>query len=439
MITSFLLFIFYIFFLYFCKERAYYYIYNIGVLLLGVFLCAKVEPSSSSFVYHVIAIGMLLPIIPYLKKYLSFIVASISVLVIYILIKYIGWHIDIIRMFMDLRISIFAVCMGIAMVEDIKRNRLNIKLLVKGIYILAMSQIILATFQFFIPSLSNYFLAIDPDSGVDAMDKAIKLNMNLLTGSLMSPSTLALFLDVVVFVIMVYELENRSITFLKALYMLLAVAIAFLSGIRTPFLFLVLFSAIYLFSYQRKLFFSFLPAFIVLLLVVVTTATVSNIGAVGRMLEGFSQLSSGMEGLEETTLWLSFLMIPYFIQNPIFGISLGVEGYNIIGGYTLADMSFTDVYLIFFLCEYGLIGFILFLYPFFRLKKMFSKSIPPSTISVKHSTVILFVAYGVSLSIVDKGIFNYLTVVLLITGIVLFSYNKGDSREHPISDKTKRK
>lgn len=424
MVTSFLVFLFYIIFLFFSKERAYYYIYNIGVLLFGVFLCIKVEPSSSSFVYHVIAIGMLLPIIPYLKKYLSFIVASISILVIYILIKYIGWHIDIIRMFMDLRISIFAVCLCLAMIEDIRRGRLNMKLLVKGIYILVSLQLILAVLQYLFPSLGSFFVVVDADSGMDAADKAIKFNMNLLTGSLMTPSGLAGFLDVSIFVILVYELENKSMSFSKVLFILLAVAIAFLSGIRTPFLFLVLFSAIYLFSYQRKLFFSFLPAFIVLLLVVVTTATVSQIGAVGRMLEGFTQLSSGMEGLEETTLGFSFLMIPYFIQNPLFGVSLGADGYYMLGVYTLADMSITDVYLLFILCEYGLIGFFLFLYPFFRINRLSSKYILPSTISVKQSTVLLFVAYGVCLAIVDKGIFHYLELVLLITGIVLFSYTK---------------
>lgn len=431
MVTSFIVFIFYIIFLFFSKERAYYYIYNIGVLLFGVFLCTKVEPSSISFVYHVIAIGMLLPIIPYLKKYLPFFVASIFVLFAYILIKFIGWHIDIIRMFMDLRISIFAVCLCLAMIEDIRRGRLNMRLLVKGLYILVLLQLVLAVFQYLFPSTGNFFVVVNADSGMDAADKAMKFGMNLLTGTLMTPSALAGFLDVLMFVLLVYELENRSMTFRKAIFLLMAVGIAFLTGIRTPFIFFVLFSTIYLFSYKRKLFFSFLPAFIVLSLIVVTTATVSQIGAVGRMLEGFTQMSSGMEGLEETTLGLSFLMIPYFIDNPLFGVSLGAGGYNIIGLYTLEDMSITDVYLIYILCEYGLIGLFFFLYPFFRINRLSSKAIHSSLILVKQSTVLLFVAYGVCLAIVDKGIFNYLTIVLLVTGIVLFSYNTRDLTDAP--------
>ena len=124
-------------------------------------------------------------------------------------------------------------------------------------------------------------------------------------------------------------------------------------------------------------------------------------------------------------------MIPYFIDNPLFGVSLGAGGYNIIGLYTLEDMSITDVYLIYILCEYGLIGLFFFLYPFFRINRLSSKAIHSSLILVKQSTVLLFVAYGVCLAIVDKGIFNYLTIVLLVTGIVLFSYNTRDLTDAP--------
>ena len=427
MLTSLFILVFYFVYLFIYKDKTYYYIYHLCVLLFGAFLCTKVEPATSSYVHHVIAIGMLLPIIPYLRKYFRFILVSFAILIVYILLKIVGWHIDAIRMFMDLRISIYAVCFGLSMVENIKSDLLDMKRMVKWIYILVFIQIALAIFQYLVPSSGGFFVAVNEDSGLDAAGKAIKLNMTIITGTLMTPAALAGLIVVSLFVLITYELENKSVTFPKVLFVFLSIAVAFLTGIRTPFIFFLLFTSLYFFFYQRKLFYSFLPIFALIIIAFVTSVTISQEGAVGRMLDGFGQAFSGREGLEETTLGLSFVMIPYFLQNPLFGISLGINNYYIIGGYVLADFSTTDVYLMYILCEYGLLGLLVFLYPFFRFRTM-SEKVNNSPVIVKKATVLLYVAFGICLSIVDKGIFHYQELVLLIIGIILFSNNTQNKR-----------
>jgi hypothetical protein len=368
------------------------------------------------------AIGFFLPIIPYLRKYFNFILVSFAILLIYILLKIAGWHIDAIRMFMDLRISIYAVCFGLSMVENIKRGLLDTKRFVKWIYILVFIQIVLAIFQYLVPSSGGFFVAVDEDSGLDAAEKAIKLNMTILTGTLMTPAALAGLIVTSLFALIPYELENKCVTFPKVLFVFLSVAVAFLTGIRAPFIYFVLFIALYFFIYQRKWFYSLLPIFALIIIAFGTSVQIGQEGAVRRMLDGFDQAFSGRGSLEETTLGFSLVMIPYFLQNPLFGISLGANGYYIIGWYALADLSTTDVYLMYMLCEYGLLGLLVFLYPFFWFRTISAK-VNNSPVIVKTTAVLLYVAFGICLSIVDKGIFHYQEMMLLIIGIILFSNN----------------
>lgn len=415
------------------KEKAYFYIYNLFVITVGVFLCAKVNATWNSLIYHIVPLAMFSTIIPHFKKYAPFVFSSLGLLLLYIVIKFIFWHVSIVRMFMDLRISIFAVCMGLSMIESIRKKQLNVNMLLKGLYFVVFIQLLIGVWQYLMPSINSFFFVVGDNATRDAEALSQYLNMNLILGTMMSPSMLSGFLALSFFVVLTFEVQNHSVNFVKLLWGGLTLLVLFLTGIRTPFLMLFLVTGVYLFCYQRKLFIRLLPLMIVVLALLFTTNVLNIEGSIGRMLQGFTQASSGLEGLSESTLGYSFIMIPFFLQDPIFGIS---QYDTTIARYLLDDMSKSDIYLLYILCEYGLVGLTIFLSPFFKIKKQSSKGSSSNGVAVKQSTVILYVAIGLLFSIVDQGIFHYTLVGLVITGIVLFSYKK-ETEEHNLVQNTK--
>ena len=408
------------------KEKAYFYIYNLFVITVGVFLCAKVNATWSSLVYHIVPLAMFSTIIPHFKKYASFIFSSLGLLFLYIIIKYLFWQVNVVRMFMDLRISIFAVCMGLSMIESIQKKQLNLNLLLRGLYFVVFVQVLIGVWQYLMPSINSFFFIVDDNATRDVEALSQYLNMKLISGTMMSPSMLSGFLALSFFVVFTYEVQNHSVIFVKLLWGGLTLLVLFLTGIRTPFLMLFLVTGAYLLCYQRKLFIRLLPLMVAALALLFTTNVLELEGSIGRMLQGFTQASSGLEGLSESTLGYSFIMIPFFLQDPIFGIS---QYDTTIAKFLLDDMSKSDIYLLYILCEYGLVGLTIFLTPFFKIKKQ--SSIGSATkVVVKQSTVILYVAIGLLFSIVDQGIFHYTLVGLVITGIVLFSYKRETDKSY---------
>lgn len=407
--------------LFLSKEKSYFYIYNLGVIMFGVFICAKWDSFSTSLIYHIVPLAMFMTIIPFLKKYLSFIAKAFAILLFYILIKGIFWHVNIIQMFMDLRLSIFAICMGLSMIECIRNKQFNVRKFLKGFYILISIQLLLGIAQYLIPSISSFFIVVDADATRDADALSQYLNMNLVTGTMMTPSVLAGLLAMSFFVLFSYEEKNNTITFGKVLFGLVLIAVLFITGIRTPFIMLVIFLGIYLFCYRRKLFLRLSPLFIAGIVMVFATNIIDYEGSVGRMFQGFTQISEGMEGLSESTFRFTFVMVPFFLHDPLFGSS----EYEIIAARLFFDdFSKSDVYFFYILCEYGIIGLLLYLAPFFRLKSLSQKNISDKIVAIKQSSVLLYVAFGISLSLVDQGIFHFTEVGILVIGIVLFSYNR---------------
>jgi len=403
------------------KEKAYFYTYNLFVITVGVFMCAKVDSSWVSLVYHIVPLAMFSTIFPHFKKYAPFIFSSLGFLLLYIVIKFVFWHVNIVRMFMDLRISIFAVCMGLSMIESIRKKQLNVDLLMKGLYFVVFVQVLIGGWQYLMPSINSFFFVVDDNATRDAEALSQYLNMNLIPGTMMSPSVLSGFLALSFFVAFTYEVQNHNLNFVKLLWGGLTLLVLFLTGIRTPFLMLFLVTGVYLLCFQRKLFVLLLPLMIVALVLLFKTNVLDIEGSIGRMLQGFTQASSGLEGLSETTLGYSFIMIPFFLQDPIFGIS---QYDTTIVKFLLDDMSKSDIFLLYILCEYGLVGLTLFLAPFFKFKKQSLKGVVQRGVEVKQSTVIMYVVIGLLFSIVDQGIFHYTLVGLVIMGIVLFSYKR---------------
>lgn len=419
MIAFFILIIYCALFL--SKEKSFIYIYNLGVIMFGVFICAKWDSFSTSLIYHIVPLAMFMTIIPFLKKYLSFIVKAFAILLSYILIKAIFWHVDIIRMFMDLRLSIFAICMGLSMIEYIRNKQFSVRLFLKGFYILISIQLLLGIAQYLIPSISNFFIVVDTDATRDADVLSQYLNMSLVTGTMTTPSVLAGLLAMSFFVLFSYEDKNNTITFGKVLFGLVLLAVLFITGIRTPFIMLVIFIGIYLFCYRRKLFLCLSPLFIAGIVIIFSTNIVDYEGSIGRMFQGFTQISEGMEGLSESTFRFTIFLIPFFLQDPIFGFSQ----YDTVAAKLFFDgFSKSDVYLLYILCQYGLVGLSLFLIPFFKMKMLSYKEPKLSFLRINYSTIIYFVSLGLCLSIVDEGIFHFTEVGMVVMAIVLFSVDE---------------
>ena len=404
------------------KEKAYVFIYNFAVIMYGVFICAKLGSPYGSMIYHIVPFAMLIMVIPYIKKYISFIIYFFSILFIYILFKKIYWDINWIRMFMDLRISILALCMGLAMIEYINSNKLNINLFVKGIYILLLSQIFIGFIQYYFPSVNSFFIVEDPNAVRDTDQIVEFLKMNLVTGTFMTPSVFAVFSAISFFTLFTYELNNSALTVKKWIFFISLFVVLFFTGIRTPFILLVLFLFIYIFCFKKKLL-VYIAFFIPILLnSVLNDSNINDVdGAIGRMLQGFQQASTGIDGLSESTFGYTFIMFTFFIQNPIFGIS---QYDSTISQLFFDGMSKSDVYLFYILCEYGLVGLLIFIYPFIKFKSLSRKTAGMYAlynIKLRNSIILLYLFFGLFLSVVDNGIFHYTTISMIVCGIVLNS------------------
>lgn len=392
------------------EDKTNLYIYNLGVVLCASFLGLKLHMGNISLIYHIIPFACFLTVVPFWHKYAKFILFNLVLLILYLIFKELFWNLDTIKFFAVLKNSIFCSCIVFSFVENARLSKVDVKRIVRWFYMFACFQAILAIGQYLNDTVNSFFYVVDFEDGQDMADFAQKLNMKVITGTLISPSALSLFFACTLYILFIYETYKKDLTVRKSFLLLTVMIALFLTGIRTPILMLVLFITIYLTIYRRDLLRKYYPVLILLLIPLIVLALQESEGAIARLMTGITQISSGVEGLSESTFFYTMMMIPYFLQDPIFGVSLYKStGYPLFPGIYVDDMSVTDLYLLYLLCEIGLIGVILYLKPLFQIIKYIK-------IDVDKTLLYLIIFFGVSLGIVDQGIFHYSVIIYLLYG-----------------------
>lgn len=396
------------------KDKTDFFIFHLFMAVSGFFICRKFGDDFSNLIHHIIPVMSFISVIPFWKKHNKLILVSLLLCIGYMFFKRLFWNIDLLSNILLLKNSIFSVCTLLALYEYDNLNKISTHKLRRAFFAILALQVVLSIVQYVVPSIARFFFVVkDSDNAfVDMGELSSKVkDMTLLTGSMVSVAVLSgylAFCNVILFMQNLLSDRKKSYWIL----LLLSLIAMLLTGIRTPFVIFVFFTACFLFFYKKQVFSAFALLGILSLVFIGSYAINVESGALGRMMEGYSQIADGTY-LESSTFSLSVMMIPYFLENPIFGISLhSGPGYSLLFSTTLEDLSISDAYLMFLLCELGIIGVLLYLAPIFYSIKIVFKS---------YSKTYVYIVFAMCLAeaIVDQGIFSYNILIICLIGIYI--------------------
>lgn len=407
--------------LYQFDNKTAFYIFCLYMVTAGFWLCLKADSSMAPVIFHIIPLACLYSIYPFLKKYGKFLAFSFFIFILYLLFKSLFWEFSFFSNFMILKNSLFCICLGFSFWENYKVGKVNFNSFYNSIYFLLLVEIIIGWAQYFSNGVMNFFIVEEYFWRGETTPLTFDINKftldgKMMIGTLTTASSYSNFLSVVVFSLFLREILRPTKSIVRYSIIGLGFVTLIFAGIRTPLFMLLLFCMILLHRYKKHLFWAGVFVFVIALSSFSILALSDNTGTIGRILLGLEMIFSGNAAfLTDSTFIYSVLMIPFFLKNPIFGVSqYATTGYVLSSGHVLMDMSIYDSYLMYILCEVGIVGVWLFMRPLLKFRK--KTNLPVDSFCY---TVVL--AFGLSLSIVDRGIFSYVTLILLIFAIMLCS------------------
>lgn len=294
---------------------------------------------------------------------------------------------------------------------------------IKRIFLLLfLVESVIALLMYFGPSeIYNYFSVMESTniSGITTTGK-------LVMGTLLAPNNFANTMVLLFFVILYLLSKEQNNKNKTRIYYLLIIAIfitVLVSGIRTSLFSLLIGFAIYLLVFKGKQGVLFLGIALVLIFSMNIASMSSNFKdyskrgntALERML-GATVVFQGTKNMykyQESNIWLSMLVLEYFPDNMIIGSNRYYKaGYGIIKD---GNKNSTDVTLALILTEYGIIGFLLYLFPFIFILTYLYRNNEKKEFTFN---MIMFVVL-LSQSVSDKGLFlNYANIIyFLISGL----------------------
>lgn len=345
-------------------------------LFIGKFIVTKTGFSAPPLMnYLAMSLSMLL-MIPLLKKYGTFLVKYLIILIVYIGFKAIFWDMEFMPSIITYSGSLWCFFFCAITIEGVCRNEIDNRILKKHFYILFAFECILALFQYLIPSVSDWFyidswtwngVTRSEDDGAAAY---VLFEKSSAIGTLLQPGIYANIISIfiiIAFCDIIYFPNDK--TLVKYSILLLGLVTCFLSGVRTPFIMVIITLSFLIYKYKRSWLKYYVVGLVAIVVVFMGKSLTDDTSSVARMQLGLQAIFSGnADLLAEQTIGYSLYMIPYFIQNPFFGVSLG-DNY-VLGRYHMADFSSTDVQAMFYLCEIGSVGLILFLWPIIKFGKI---------------------------------------------------------------------
>jgi O-antigen ligase len=346
-------------------------------------------------------------------KYL--LIAHIYLLVIAIL-KNVYWlnYITEFRRYMNGVIVLIIIMISYTEGEDYS-NRIKRMLL----YVF-VAEFIIAILVYFLPSqISSFF------DTTELVGNRVAIRSNLISGTLLSPNHFANIMVIIFFVLLYFSHKNKEINNRTlSIFILMILTAVFLSGVRTALFSLVFGLALYFFRFKRKY------GIIVLTVLIFTLATVNVIESsdnfdevtksatnpIERM-KGANVVFKGLGYISEnriTNLWLTIDVLTYFPDNMLFGGNrFYKQGYGLV---RYDNKNSTDATLALLLTEHGLLGLVLFLFPFiYILRKLRKKNKDEFYFNLLFFLVLLLQTVS------DRGLFLQVPSILyfFISGLQL--------------------
>lgn len=413
-------------------SRTWYFIYALLFFLVGRFVAFKLGLSYAILIHNVFFIGTLLPFLTD-KSYRAYIKPVILWALVYIGYLYFLHVIHGNDFASDLKANfrvLFVFIFAVQAFENIKQQKINLAYFVKIFKLILLSEILLCWLQYFFHDIGDFFrIASIYRNGMEVSmsgESADLLESNICLGTLMKASACANYLTSSIVVLF---LAKRKAGFSRDDYVFLVFCVLTLliTGIRAPFLVLILMLYFILMkgrSTWKKI------AYIAVgtLSVIILLPILSNIGSQGgvesldnlvmRNLNVFTQLETG-SFVEESTFTWPLSMMPYIADHPFLGNGLhhGVGYFMALNFHVLEDLSISDAGFFFHWAEYGLVGVIVFFFFYYYVIKISPRYGFDKT-DLRFLVIMLFLQSIVDCSVID----NYCTTVFALAPIVMRKY-----------------
>lgn len=293
----------------------------------------------------------------------------------------------------------------------IKKDKFDFKSIGLFVFDITFLLIVLGFLQFFFPPIKDFFVIDMTQFGypadIDVFNQGV---IGLYTSPSHFGNIITLLLTYILFD------ESTIVSSLKRFtIILLGLILLFLTGVKSPFLILIILIVVY--SVLKKNF--KLIFFVIIAFISISSYWIklSNIGysydiysgfdnPITRQLQIFHLLSSG-DLNNVSTLKISADLLNSFFSNMIFGTDPQFIK-------SLKYESITDVYLLYHLTAFGIFGFLLLMLPYYFIAK-----------GNRLSKILIITC--VMQTIVDPGIF-YPLINLLLMSLILFSNIKYETK-----------
>ena len=291
-----------------------------------------------------------------------------------------------------------------------------------------LAQIVLGTLQYYVPGISDLFKVIEYQrlgEVVQGLSDTWK-NQKLVLGTLMSFTNLAIFLQIgIVFLFIIANKTTLNKVYINAI-IVSGVFVMLLTGVRAPLIGLVVGLIVFFWYKNRFLFFVSIMVIAVLGVFLFTNfqyiieyATTHEVSAntedpFQRILGVLAVFNS--EALLETTFGRTLEIFRDLFRNPFFGSGPGL---------IFSDYSYTDAFLIIIIVEFGLIGLLLMIYPYFYL----TRRIKRYSHELYGISIILLITV-LSQSIVNEGLWaHYANIQFIFLALIILRMGQ----EHNVS------
>lgn len=404
-------------------DRTKFYLFLMYSLFVLKYIFTFINLSAPPVFNYAVLLLSGVSVLPFINKYRSYVHGYLMCFLLFFILKSLLNDLPFFSTVLS-NLTPFLICLGgFALIENLKKGRISSNILLKHLYVILFLQIIVMWLQFSIPSVGNTMLIESYDwNGT----KILLVNYERITGIgylcsglLISNVTAALFISITSAILVLYESINTGRLSLKQLLvMTTAVSTCILTGIRAPlFIMLVVYLCI-IYKHERRYFAYVFMLMIGFYYVFNYMVVGEDTSSVTRIQEGFTTIfTKGGEGISGSTLGLSALLFPYFIKSPFIGLSLGE--YQTSAGFSIggSGLSSSDAQLVYTLCEIGIVGLAIWVYPYLRLLKSLKVKKTKSGISLLLLSVTL-------LSIVDMGVFLTDIAFVFVIGCVILTSTK---------------
>ena len=373
------------------------------------------------FIYYVFTNPKILK-----SKYTYIYIGSIFITLTYLILLALTRHHEYQSYLHFIRNFFFNFLLLILFLNISGKNEKNIHFYINFIIFIFTLQILIGFAQYFSPSISDFFKITEYQRFGEYLPRLdnILTSQKIVTGSLLGMANYALFIVVLIvfaFSLKVYKL-NMINSKINLLLLLAAILIVIFTGIRAPIISLIIGISIILWFKNKLISVTFVILFFYTSIYLseilnsqIIYATTANKG--GAMVESPIQRLAGIFAIFDntnigyTTLRRTLDLFNEFLVNPIFGSGTGL----IFSGY-----SFTDAFLLIINLEFGILFFILLMFPYIYTLRLMKKKCHP--IISKIGWILLLTI--LSQSIVDQGLWSpYQNILFFFLIMILFRIN----------------